>query len=77
MARRLLGPHDTLAGAEEAITEYHFAAAGLGLSVSFIKAKFMVAEHGITEEDKQPIATSGGNVECVSEFCISWFPDDI
>ena len=27
----------------------------------------MVAEHGIMEEDKQPIVTSGGNVECVSE----------
>ena len=56
------------AGAVEAIREYHSAAAGLGLSVSFIKTKFMVAGHDITEEDTQPIVTSGGNVECVSEF---------
>ncbi|XP_065896190.1 uncharacterized protein [Dysidea avara] len=33
------------AGAQEAITEYHSVAAGLGLSVSFIKTKFMVAGH--------------------------------
>ena len=52
----------------EAIREYHSAAASLGLSVIFIKTKFMVAGHDITEEDKQPIVTSGGNVECVSEF---------
>ena len=56
------------AGAVEAIREYHSAAAGLVLSASFIKTKFMVAGHDITEEDKQPIVTSGGNVECVSEF---------
>ena len=56
------------AGAVEAIRGYHSAAVGLGLSVSFIKTKFMVAGHDITEEDTQPIVTSGGNVECVSEF---------
>ena len=48
------------AGAQEAITEYHSVAAGLGLSVSFIKTKFMVAGHSIKEEDKQPIVISGG-----------------
>jgi len=52
-------------GAEEAIREYHSAVAGLGLSASF---KFLVAGHGITEEDQQPIVTSSGNVNCVSEF---------
>ena len=51
------------AGAVETIREYHSAAAGLGLPVSFIKTKFMVAGHDITEEDKQPIVPSGGNVE--------------
>ena len=38
-------------GAEGAIREYHSAAAGLGLSVSF---KFLVAGYGVTEEDQQP-----------------------
>ena len=43
---------------------------GLGLSVicTFMKTKFLVPGHGVTEEDQQPIVTSGGNVECVSEF---------
>ena len=52
-------------GAEEVIREYHSAVAGLGLSVSF---KFLVAGHGVSEEDQQPIVISSGNVECVSEF---------
>ena len=42
-------------------------ATGLELSV-FIKTMFLVARHSITEEDKQPIVTPGGNVGCVTEF---------
>ena len=65
------------AGTEEAIRAYCSTTAGLELSVSFIQTKFLVAEYGITKEDKQPIVPSGGNVECVSEFCMSRFPNDI
>ena len=66
------------AGAEEAVGAYHSTAAALGLSVSFSKTKFLVAGHGVTEEDMRPTVTPGGNVECVPEFTyISMFPDTI
>ena len=53
----LATPHD---GAEVAIRDYHSAAAGLKLSVSFMKNKFLVAGYGVTEEDQQPMVISGG-----------------
>jgi len=53
------------AEAEEAIRAYCSTAVSLGLLISFIKNKFLVAGHGVTKEDTQPIITS---VECVFEF---------
>ena len=56
------------AGAEETIGAYHSTATAFGLTVSFSKTKFLVAGHGVTEEDMHPIATPGGSVECVPVF---------
>ena len=56
------------AGAEEAIGAYHSTATAFGLTVSFSKIKFLVAGHGVTEEDMHPIVTPGGSVECVPVF---------
>ena len=56
------------AGAEGAIGAYHSAAAAFGLTVSYSKTKFLVAGHGVTEEDMLPIMTPGGSVECVSVY---------
>ena len=56
------------AGAEGAIGAYHSAAAAFGLTVSYSKTKFLVAGHGVTEEDMLPIMTPGGSIECVSVF---------
>ena len=56
------------AGTEEAIRAYHSTAAGFGLTVSYSKTKFLVAGHGVTEEDVLPIMTPGGSIECVSVF---------
>ena len=56
------------AGAEGTIGAYHSAAASFGLTVSYSKTKFLVAGHGVTEEDLLPIMTPGGSIECVSVF---------
>ena len=50
------------------IGAYHSAAAAFGLTVSYSKTKFLVAGHGVTEEDMLPIMTPGGSIECVSVF---------
>ena len=56
------------AGAEEAIRAYHSTAAAFGLTVSYSEIKFLVAGHGVTEEDMFPIMTPGESIECVFVF---------
>ena len=43
-------------------------ASGFGMMVSTKKTKFMVVGSGIQEEDLQPIAIEGGEIENVNEF---------
>ena len=43
-------------------------ATAFGLTVSYSKTKFLVAGHGVTQEDMFTIMTSGGSVECIFVF---------
>ena len=59
----------TRAGAEVAGREYMSTAQALGLNMSIVKTKFMVAGCNVTEADQQPICVaSGEEVEMVKEF---------
>ena len=58
----------TRAAAEEAIRTYASVASDFGMTVSIQKTKFMVVGRGIGDEDLQPIAIEGGEIENVKEF---------
>ena len=56
----------THAAAMEAIKTYVTVAGLFGLTASRQKTKFMVTGHGVTEEDRIPIALDGGQIEYVN-----------
>ena len=51
------------AAAELAIKEYSDVASAFGLSVSVQKTKLMEVGHGVTEEDRRPIALYEAKIE--------------
>ena len=58
----------TRQGAEQAIMAYINVADKFGLTVSLPKTKLLVTGHGVTEEERAPIAVGGDYIECVDEF---------
>jgi hypothetical protein len=58
----------TRPGAERAVSEYQTTCSSFGLRVSIEKTKHMVTGREALEEDKEPIAVFGGEVESVDEF---------